>query len=169
MGVGADAEHLPARAIAAADPSSALFPFLRRFLTEDDFRADPSLLGRFAELDDDDVMVAVKHWRHHSDPTLRTLCDQLVNRHLPAIRIANEPMSPDPASVAPGLDPAFFVGTGVLRNHAYDFADHEIKILYKDGRCLPIGEASDQLDRHFLEKQVTKYYRFFPKTDGPAQ
>jgi hypothetical protein len=36
-------------------------------------------------------------------------------------------------------------------------------VLYKDGRCLPISEASDQLDRHFLEKQVTKYFMYYPK------
>ena len=57
----------------------------------------------------------------------------------------------------------FFVGTGVLKNHAYDFNDQEIRVLYKDGSCRDISEASDQLDRHFLEKQVTKYYLFFPK------
>ncbi len=34
---------------------------------------------------------------------------------------------------------------------------------FKDGTCRDIGEASDQLDRHFLEKQVTKYYIYFPK------
>ena len=54
-------------------------------------------------------------------------------------------------------------GTGKLRNRSYDFNDQEIKVLYKDGRCLPISEASDQLDRHFLEKQVTKYYMYYPK------
>ena len=51
----------------------------------------------------------------------------------------------------------------MLHNRSYDFNDQEIKVLYKDGRCVDISEASDQLDRHFLEKQVTKYYHYFPK------
>ena len=112
-------------------------------------------LDRFAEVDDDDVMVAVKHWQHSDDEILSTLCRNLVNRRLPAIRFSNVPFE--------GVECDYFHGTGELHNRSYDFNDQEIKVLYKDGRCLPISEASDQLDRHFLEKQVTKYYHYFPK------
>ena len=115
----------------------------------------PDFLDRFAEIDDDDIMVAVKHWQHSDDEILSTLCKNMVNRRLPAIRFSNEPF-PEP-------EPSYFEGTGKLANRSYDFNDQEIKVLYKDGRCLPISEASDQLDRHFLEKQVTKYYHFYPK------
>ncbi len=115
----------------------------------------PDFLDRFAEVDDDDIMVAVKHWQHSDDEILSTLCKNMVNRRLPAIRFSNEPF-PEPK-------PSYFEGTGKLANRSYDFNDQEIKVLYKDGRCLPISEASDQLDRHFLEKQVTKYYHFYPK------
>ncbi len=122
------------------------------------FHFDPSLpdfLDEFAEIDDDDIMVAVKHWQHSDDEILSTLCRNMVNRRLPAIRFSNEPF-PEPK-------PSYFEGTGRLANRSYDFNDQEIKVLYKDGRCLPISEASDQLDRHFLEKQVTKYYYYHPK------
>ena len=115
----------------------------------------PDFLDRFAEVDDDDIMVSIKHWQHSDDEILSTLCRNMVNRHLPAIKLSNEPFETENSS--------YFVGTGELRNRSYDFNDQEIKVLYKDGRCLPISEASDQLDRHFLEKQVTKYYHFFPK------
>ena len=138
------------------------------------FRLDPAaddFLDRFAELDDDDIMVAVKHWQHADDEVLRMLSSNLINRHLPAIRVENERSKAEgladaraaalPACHAPHA--AYLVGTGVLRNRSYDFSDHEIKVLYKDGRCVPISEASDQLDRHFLEKQVTKYYCYSPK------
>ena len=119
------------------------------------FHLSPFDIDRFAEVDDDDIMVAVKHWQHSDDEILSTLCKNMVNRRLPAIRFSNEPF-PEP-------EPSYFEGTGRLRNRSYDFNDQEIKVLYKDGRCLPISEASDQLDRHFLEKQVTKYYHFYPK------
>ena len=112
-------------------------------------------LDRFAEVDDDDIMVAVKHWQHSEDEILSTLCRNLVNRRLPAIRFNNEPFE--------GVECDYFHGTGELHNRSYDFNDQEIKVLYKDGRCLPISEASDQLDHRFLEKQVTKYYHYFPK------
>ena len=124
------------------------------------FSLSPFELDRFAEVDDDDIMVAVKHWQHSDDETLSTLCRNLVNRRLPAIRFSNEPFT--------DVHTTYFEGTGKLANRSYDFNDQEIKVLYKDGRCLPISEASDQLDRHFLEKQVTKYFYFFPsKTNSP--
>ena len=115
----------------------------------------PDFLDRFAEVDDDDIMVAVKHWQHSDDEILSTLCKNMVNRRLPAIRFSNEPFT--------NVQTSYFEGTGRLANRSYDFNDQEIKVLYKDGRCLPISEASDQLDRHFLEKQVTKYYYYHPK------
>ena len=117
--------------------------------------AAPAFLDCFADLDDDDIMVAVKHWQHSDDEILSTLCKNMVNRRLPAIRFSNEPFT--------DVHSTYFEGTGKLANRSYDFNDQEIKVLYKDGRCLPISEASDQLDRHFLEKQVTKYYHFYPK------
>ncbi len=122
------------------------------------FHFDPSapdFLDRFAEVDDDDIMVAVKHWQHSDDEILSTLCRNMVNRRLPAIRLSNTPFE--------GVEEDYFHGMGKLRNRSYDFNDQEIKVLYKDGRCLPISEASDQLDRHFLEKQVTKYFMYYPK------
>lgn len=122
------------------------------------FHLDPNaadFLDRFAEIDDDDIMVAVKQWQHSDDEVLRTLCNNLVNRHLPAIRISNAPFE--------NVECDYFHGTGELHNRSYDFNDQEIKVLYKDGRCVDISEASDQLDRHFLEKQVTKYYYYHPK------
>ena len=115
----------------------------------------PDFLDRFAEVDDDDIMVSVKHWQHSDDEVLSTLCKNLVNRRLPAIKFSGTPFE--------SPEQSYFIGTGTLHNRSYDFNDHEIKVLYKDGRCLPISEASDQLDRHFLEKQVTKYYMYYPK------
>lgn len=133
----------------------ALQHFLEKQYTVDDFRDNPALLDCFAEVDDDDIMVAVKRWQHSSDETLSTLCRNMINRRLPAIKFSNTPFE-EP-------EPSYFTGTGRLRNRSYDFNDQAIKVLYKDGRCLPISEASDQLDHHFLEKQVTKYYYYHPK------
>ncbi len=149
------------KTVIAAD--QMLLNILRRAREVDPtvFRFDPSapdFLDRFAEVDDDDIMVAVKHWQHSDDELLSTLCRNMVNRRLPAIQFSNMEFSL-PESAAD----SYFEGTGRLRNRSYDFNDQEIKVLYKDGRCLPISEASDQLDRHFLEKQVTKYFYYCPK------
>ncbi len=149
------------KTVIAAD--QVLLSILRRARELDPmtFHFDPSapdFLDRFAEVDDDDIMVSVKHWQHSEDDVLATLCWNLVNRRLPAIKLSNTPFEKPETS--------YFTGTGALHNRSYDFNDQEIKVLFKDGRCVPISNASDQLDRHFLEKQVTKYYKFFPKNNN---
>ncbi|MCQ2300639.1 MAG: HD domain-containing protein [Bacteroidales bacterium] len=153
--------------------SLALSDFLSHHYSEQDFYADATLLDRFAQLDDADIMVAVKAWIFSSDKVLGTLANQLVSRKLPAIRISYEPYTPEMvatlqnrAQLLYALSPeesAYFVGTGKLENHAYNFNDQEISVRFKNGKCLDISEASDQLDRPFLEKSVKKYYIFFPK------
>lgn len=167
-----------ARELAAAGQSLhidglPLLDFLTHHYTEQDFLSRPELLDHFALLDDSDIDMAVKCWLSHPDTVLRTLSDHLVNRHLSAIRVSAQPFSPEAlqtfrtqAQILYGIDPhesEYYVGTGILRNHAYDYNDQEIKVLFKDGSCRDIGDASDQLDRHFLEKQVTKYYIYYPK------
>ena len=150
-----------------------LYDFLAHRYTGQDFEHDNSLLDRFAQLDDSDIDAALKRWTTHTDRVLQTLADHLVNRRLSAVRVAGTPFEPDmvdnlrtQAMQLYGIDrheSEYFVGTGTLHNHAYDYNDQEIRVLFKDGSCRDIGDASDQLDRHFLEKQVTKYYIYFPK------
>ena len=150
-----------------------LFDFLSHHYTLDDFEQKSEVLDRFALIDDSDIDMAVKLWVKHDDKVLRMLSEHLINRHLSAIRVSNDPF---PQEVIETLqaqtqllynigeeESGYFVNTGVLRNHAYDYNDQEIRVLFKDGKCRDIGDASDQLDRHFLEKQVTKYYIYFPK------
>lgn len=155
------------------DCPAVLYDFLKNEYTESDFATDPQLLDRFAMLDDADVMVAVKNWMRSDDAVLRTLSESLVNRRLPAVRISNRSFSKEAvetmrsqAMLLYGVKPeeaAFFVDTGKMENHAYDFNDQEISVLFKNGECMDISQASDQLDRPFLEKTVKKYYIYFPK------
>ena len=154
--------------------SNELLLFLSHNYKEADFEQNSHLLEAYALMDDNDVMSAVKAWMLHSnDFILRTLCEHLVNRKLSHLRIANHPFGADTveelhhkATVLYNLKPSestYFVTTGVLENHAYNFNDQEIIVKFKDGRCLDISEASDQLDRRFLEKTVTKYYVYYPR------
>lgn len=150
-----------------------LLDFLIHHYTQADFEQNPELLERFALLDDSDIDMAVKCWLKHPDKVLRTLSEHLVYRMLSAIQVSDYPFPEQmveslrqKSQQLYGIGPhesEYFVNTGVLKNHAYDYNDQEIEVLFKDGTCRDIGEASDQLDRHFLEKQVTKYYVYFPK------
>ena len=152
---------------------SPLFDFLSHHYTQQDFVEKNELLDRFPLVDDIDIDMAVKCWMGHEDRVLRTLSEHLVNRQLNAIRVSDRPFDAEVVEAFRSqtrilyhideYESTYFVDTGVLRNHAYDYNDQEIRVLFKDGSCRDIGDASDQLDRHFLEKQVTKYYIYFPK------
>ncbi len=150
-----------------------LMQFIAHTYSEDDFRKDDSLLDRFAAQDDSDVMHVLKTWSHASDDVLSRLASNLMYRRLPAISISDKPVRITCIDELRGKavelcqvsleDSRYFVGTGTHENHAYDFNDQEIRVLFKDGTCKDISEASDQLDRHFLEKAVKKYYIYYPK------
>ena len=155
------------------DGAASLIYFLSHNVEQADFHDDPMMLDRFASIDDNDVLSTLKAWISHNDRILSQLCRQLVYRQLGAIRVSPEPFADDAIDALRqqtatlfGItmdETRFFVNTGQLVNHAYRFDDSEIKVLYKSGECLGISTASDQLDRHFLEKTVTKYYVSFPK------
>lgn len=151
----------------------ALTDFLSHHYTKEDFEKSPKLLDEYASLDDTDVTCAIKGWMNHDDLVLSTLSKCLINRELSAIKVSDRPMPEEFVALLRekainyyGIEERlvhYFVNTGELKNHAYDFNDREIKVLFKDGRCMSISEASDQLDRRFLEKTVTKYYIYYPK------
>lgn len=153
-------------------------------ISESTMRNHSYVFDDFMRLDDNDLYMCLKE--KHRDMVLDYLSSGLLSRNLVAIQISDKPFPDEMVQrlrdkVNENLSQVFhlypgtvvdkwkewmaeyIVGTGELHNRSYDFADHEIKVLFKDGRCLPIGEASDQLDRHFLEKSVTKYYISYPK------
>ena len=150
-----------------------LLAFLGRQYDADDFVADAHLLDLYASIDDADVMSTVKVWQHCSDRVLSTLCGRLLWRRLPKVEERGESFGEEEVErhiervmqqeSMNREEALFFVGTGSLVNRSYSFSDSEIRILYKDGSCRDISESSDQLDRHFLEKAVKKYYLFYPK------
>lgn len=147
--------------------------FLVNKVSINDLNSDAAVLDRFALLDDSDVISAAKMWMSNKDFVLSRLSKQLINRELPCIEVHSEPISDSAVDHYRSLfeqkyrvssaESEYFVRGGHLQNHAYDFQDQEIEILFKNGRCTGISEASDQLDHDFLAKTVTKYYICYPK------
>ena len=150
---------------------------LKKFLANDysynDFEQNEEILELFSMLDDYDIISAVKAWKYSDDFILSKLSQKLIDRKLNRIYISDtefEPSTIDQCTkqIAQKYnisidDASWFVTSGKLENHAYDFQDQEIKILFKDKHSSDISIASDQLDRHFLEKSVTKHFLCFPK------
>ena len=147
--------------------------FLEKKYTFQDFLEDNRLLYRYANIDDSDILSAAKVWTTHSDLILSTLAKSLVDRRLFKMELQSQPFDKekieeiqDNVCKTFGIDHKdihYFVSTEEVKNNAYSFSDEEINVLYKSGDCKDISKASDQLDKHFLEKVVRKYYLSYPR------
>ncbi|SEQ45271.1 hypothetical protein SAMN05421824_1684 [Hyunsoonleella jejuensis] len=151
--------------------STALKYFLNNDISRDDFTNET--LEVFHELDDYDIISAMKLWKHHDDFVLRNLCEMIINRTLPKIKIKRKAVKPQDLekhieSVMQDYGIAeneakYFVFSGDIHNQAYQTEQQNINILYKSGKIQDIVKASDHLNLKALSKPVTKYYVCYPK------
>ena len=127
------------------------------------------LLNHFAKLDDNDIITAIKYWTESSDPTLAYLAQGLIDRKLLRLEWHSHPINPDYVeNIRDRVRHAFgstmqtdhLVYVGQESNRAYDEAGEQIKILFKNGRTLPLTECSEV---PLYTKLVTKYYVCYPK------
>lgn len=156
---------------ASLEASAPLLYFLGHHITREDFNAE--VLHTFAQLDDVDVLAAIKAWQNHPDFVLSNLCRMLLNRNLLHIKLKNK--AGDPSKLkehfervknAYGLteeETAYFVFEGSIENTAYDLKQQNINILRNNGKITDVARASDQLNLEALSHTVTKYFRCYPK------
>ena len=150
--------------------NSALFFFLKNNINKKDFNTDT--LHKFAQLDDFDVLAAIKEWQYHSDPILSDLCEKIINRKLFRIEIFENPISKQKLEKKQNeflenynidkSDLEYFVFTGKATNQAYNYSN-PIHILNKRGQLMDITEASDQLNLKALQEPVVKHFICYPK------
>lgn len=130
-------------------------------------------LNKFAEIDDYDIIMAVKQWMNHSDYVLSALSKSFINRNLPKIIIQDTEFSTNEIEkikllVSKKLNLKddlieYFVGSGIIENQAYNLENSSINILYKSGEIKDITEASDHLNLLALTKPVLKHFIYHPK------
>lgn len=151
--------------------SPALSLFLHDDLDRAKFLAEPQVLERFCELDDSDVFVAMKSWRHHEDRVLSLLSKRLLDRGLFRIELRPEPFSEDDVrervnATAEALgfsqdEAEFLVSNARIDNKAY--VPKGILVLYKDGTTRDFAEANDHLNLQMLSRPVEKSFLCYPK------
>lgn len=151
--------------------SEPLSYFMHNKITLDDF--DSEKLDLFSQLDDFDIISALKAWQRHSDFILSTLSKMIINRDLLKIKLSAEkiPMEESQslkeefaeAHQISAQDAGYFIFRGKIKNQAYSKEAEPIRILKKDKTIEDVVEASDQLNLKSLSKLVTKYYICFPK------
>ena len=150
--------------------SSSLRYFLYNKTNKDNFNA--KVLALFSELDDYDLLSAIKEWTNHSDKIISNLSSMIVNRNLLKIEIFDEVVSEIDLSIPlnklmniSGLtkkEASYFVFKSDISNQAYN-KYQPIKILNKNGEIEDIVLASDQLNLQALSKPVKKFFICYPK------
>ncbi|WP_353085455.1 HD domain-containing protein [Flavobacterium sp.] len=153
------------------DCSKPLSFFLNNKITTDTFNLDE--LITFSQLDDYDVLGAIKSWQFHADFVLSSLSKMIINRDLLKIIVLDEKVDAEllmqyknkitSLYSLPDNEANYFVFKGKLKNQAYNKESEPISILKKDGEIENLVDSSDQLQVKALSKSVTKYYICFPK------
>ncbi len=156
-----------------ASPSFSLF--LKNDFTLNDFQSKPELLNEFANLDDNDILGAVKVWQNCDDTVLGELSKQLINRQLFKIEIKEAPFSEERINkekqkIKDHLniseeDSNYFIQTDVLRNNAYNEQKETINLLMKNGDVIDVSKAADNLNIHALSSPVEKYFICYPQSN----
>ncbi len=152
--------------------SPALTYFLKNTITKHDFEKDDKVLRIFAQLDDFDIMGAVKVWQSHSDKVLSILSTNLVNRKLHKVEISKEPISETRIHLELELvrdkyklsdeEVKYFVFAEQLSNNAYTQNKQAINLLLKNGETIDVSKASDNLNISALAQPVEKYCLCYP-------
>jgi HD superfamily phosphohydrolase len=151
--------------------SEPLLYFMQNRIALEKF--DAKTLDLFSQLDDFDIISALKSWQSQDDFILSSLSKMIINRDLPKIKVVTdkailEEIGPlqerfaaqNNLSIA---DTNYFIFKGKIKNQAYSKEAEPIRILKKDKTIEDVVEASDQLNLKSLSKLVTKYYICFPK------
>lgn len=147
--------------------SPALRVFLYQRFNRIDFDMDVTLLETFAQLDDYDIMSAVKVWANSEDKVLRKLCQDFINRKIYKIQLEKSPFQKNEIQKMKSImmkrfsisekEAEYFVCTSSIENNAYNPKHDKINMLFKNGQLYDITEAGDNLNISALSKPVKKY------------
>lgn len=160
--------------------SPALAFFLDNNITSEDFKTKPEVLDLFAQLDDYDILGAIKVWQQHDDKVLSELSQRLIRRKLFKIKVSREPFSQEAINEISlkiqeklGIskeDTRYFVYNDILTNSAYNDATQYINLLMKSGDIIEVSRASDNLNISALADPVEKHFLCYPVFNaGKAQ
>ncbi len=125
-------------------------------------------LEEFCNLDDYDVLAAIKGWCHHEDKILSTLCNGIINRKLLKVQyfgstvqenLVNEKLAETSIKLNLNAEEAgWLVFTGEVSSSTYNLEEEHIHILFKDGTVKDISEVDNALINQNLMGKVKKYY-----------
>lgn len=152
--------------------SPALKFFMKKRITKSDFEKDPMVLELFSQLDDFDLISAIKVWQGNADKVLSLLSRKLIRRELLKVRFGDDQFSQEEieetiSNTANLLnltqeEAEQFVIYGKVENRAFKPTSEHIEILHKDGSVHHIGEDAALLNISVLSEPVVKHFMCFP-------
>ena len=130
-------------------------------------------LEEFCNLDDYDVLAAIKGWCKHEDKILSGLCKGIINRQLLKVQyfgnqvdeqLLKEKMAEVCSKLNVSVEEAgWLVFTGEVGSSTYNLEEEHIHILFKDGTVKDISEVDNALINQNLMGTVKKYYICYVK------
>ena len=151
--------------------SEPLLFFMQHKIMMENFTSDA--LDLFSQLDDFDIVSALKSWQKQDDFILSSLSKMIINRDLLKIKLSVEKVPIENLQILKErfasennitlAEANYFIFKGKIKNQAYSKVAEPIRILKKDKTIEDVVEASDQLNLKSLSKFVTKYYLCYPK------
>ena len=130
-------------------------------------------MDHYTAIDDVDILSMVKAGVKHSDPVYASLCNMVLTRRLPKIKVNNEPFSSDFIEKKKNRaktkfdisleNISYYVFDGVMKNMAYNLEQSPILLIDKKGNTKELLAGSDQSNLKMLTKAVMKYYCCYPK------
>ena len=152
--------------------SPALKFFLKSKINKSDFEENIKMLELFSQLDDFDIISAIKVWQDCDDKVLSLLSKKLIKRELLKVRISNSGFT-DVEIEEKKLEAIkllgvttdevdYFVITGKVENRAFKSKSEYIHILHKDGTVRNVGEDASLLNISVLSEPVIKHFMCYP-------
>lgn len=127
----------------------------------------------FCDIDDYDIVTAIKSWSKNNDPVLSFLCKGILNRDLLKVKFLSEPAGIEmlqqkmqEAIIKNNFskeDLEWLVFTGEATSSTYNFENEHIHILFKDGSVKDISEVDYALINQNLKGKIKKYYICYPR------
>ena len=145
---------------------------LKYFLyRESSIQATEEDIARFMELDDTDVLQAIKSWKNHEDFVLSYLCKTVINRKFPKIIYSSTPFSDDlvqekvrETNLHFGIENGDLLVDNIERNLLpYDKTKQPIYLLRNDMEKVALEQAGSQILSMNINEKTTRYILSFPK------
>ena len=172
------AEHLLVKILARAKTlvsqgydlpaSENLKYFLHRNQVE---KATDEDIQRFTELDDNDIIQAMKFWTKTEDKILSYLCRSVIERNLLKTKISSKPFDPEFVkekiqqtnavfNIENGAELVDEISRSLL---PYNTEKQPIYLLLKNGKKITLENSENQILSSFINQLNTKYILSFPR------